>query len=295
MNADRTNDRAFATGATVWRLRTRSLSLGRMPLLMGIVNVTPDSFSDGGRFFKLEDAVEHALQLAAEGADILDIGGESTRPGSQPVGVDEELRRVIPVIQAVRRACDCPISIDTTKAAVARAALDEGAEIVNDTIAATDDPEMAPLAAKTECGLCIMHRQGRPATMQQSPQYDDVVAEVFEYLKGRRDALMAAGVERDRIAVDPGIGFGKTTEHNRQLLAAAEHFREIECPVLYGPSRKAFIGRVLGDPAADRTAGTIGAALALALQGVQILRIHDVRPVRDALELFYFALLKTEN
>jgi dihydropteroate synthase len=274
------------TAADHWKLRTRTLAAGRLPLLMGIINVTPDSFSDGGRFFDAKTAVEHGLRLAAEGADVLDIGGESTRPGAMPVDTDEELRRVVPVIKGLCKNTDLPVSIDTTKALVAQRAIDAGAEIINDVTALSGDPAMIPLAVETGCGVCAMHSRGAPRTMQDNPVYTDVVAEVLEYLRTRRDALLAAGIELDRIALDPGIGFGKTTEHNLQLLANARRFHELGCPVLIGHSRKRFLAEMSGRPDSDRTAGTIGVALSLVRQGVQILRVHDVAAVRDALSLF---------
>ena len=274
-----------------WTLRTRTLVCGGLPLLMGIVNVTPDSFSDGRQFFDPADAVGHGLRLAEEGADLLDIGGESTRPGAAPVEWQEELRRVLPVLSGLRQKTGLPISIDTTKAVVARHALKAGAEIINDVSGLERDPAMVPLAAETGAGVCVMHAQGTPETMQVRPTYADVVAEVLEYLRRRRDALLAAGITRDRIAVDPGIGFGKNTGHNLQLLAAAKQFHGLGCPVLFGHSRKRFLAEMekgTGAPLlpADRTAGTIGVALALARQGVQILRVHDVAAVRQALILF---------
>jgi dihydropteroate synthase len=276
-----------------WKLRTRTLALRRLPLLMGIINVTPDSFSDGGPFFDAKAAVEHGLRLVAEGADILDVGGESTRPGSMPVDIDEELRRVMPVVEELCKKTEVPVSIDTSKASVTRRAIDAGAEIINDVTALTGDPAMIPLAAETGCGVCAMHSRGAPRTMQNNPVYADVVAEVLEYLRARRDALLAAGIDQDRITLDPGIGFGKTTEHNLQLLANARRFHELGCPVLVGHSRKRFLAKVIcrrspdGYPAiADRTAGTIGVALSMARQGVQILRVHDIAPMREALWLF---------
>jgi dihydropteroate synthase len=276
-----------------WKLRTRTLALGRLPLLMGIVNVTPDSFSDGGRFFDAKAAVEHGLRLVAEGADLLDVGGESTRPGSMPVDGDEELRRVMPVVEELCKKIEVPVSIDTSKASVARRAIDAGAEIINDVTALTGDRAMITLAAETGCGVCVMHSRGTPRTMQDDPVYGDVVAEVLEYLRARRDALLAAGIEQDCIVLDPGIGFGKTTEHNLQLLANAWRFQELGCPVLVGHSGKRFLAKVIcrrspdGYPAiADRMAGTIGVALSLARQRVQILRVHDVARVREALWLF---------
>jgi dihydropteroate synthase len=298
-----------------WKLRTRTLTMGKLPLLMGIINITPDSFSDGGHCFDAETAVEHGLRLAAEGADLLDVGGESTRPYATPVDVQEELRRVMPVVGVLCRESGLPVSIDTSKALVARHAIHAGAEIINDVTALRGDPAMLPLAVETGCGLCAMHMQGTPQTMQDQPTYADVVAEVLSYLGGRRDALLAAGVDRDRIALDPGIGFGKSTEHNLQLLANAWRLHELGCPVLVGHSRKRFLaeaerqspssGRAAADtpclspsdarspsPAPrplslpDPTAGTIGVALSLARQGVQVLRVHDVGAVRQALLLF---------
>jgi dihydropteroate synthase len=252
---------------------------------MGIVNVTPDSFSDGGRFLDPAAAVRQGLRLVAEGADLLDVGGQSTRPGSEPVDTDEELRRVMPVVAALCRQTPVPVSIDTSKAAVAREAIAAGAEVINDVTALTGDDAMMPLAAETGCGVCAMHARGTPKTMQQAPAYTDVVAEVAEYLGKRRDALQAAGIEPGRIALDPGIGFGKALEHNLALLRNAWRLHELGCPLLVGHSRKRFIGKLLGDNEADRTAGTIGVAISLARQGVQVLRVHDVGPVRQALLL----------
>ncbi len=255
------------------------LQFGPLPLLMGIINVTPDSFSDGGRCFDAEAAVEHGLRLAAEGADILDIGGESTRPYSEPVDAQEELCRVMPVVGTLCKETGLPVSIDTSKALVARHALHVGAEIINDVTALEGDPAMLSLAVETGCGVCVMHMRGTPLTMQEEPVYDDVVAEVAEYLRQRRDALMAAGIPQDRIALDPGIGFGKTKTHNLDLLAHVGQLHQWGCPVLVGHSRKNFLGE-------DRISGTIGVALSLARQGVQIIRVHDVAAVRQALNLF---------
>jgi dihydropteroate synthase len=253
---------------------------------MGIVNVTPDSFSDGGRFCDVEAAVAHGLRLAGEGADLLDIGGESTRPGASPVSQEEELRRVLPVVERLAREVTLPISIDTSKAVVARAAISAGAEIINDITGLTGDPSMPSLAAETGVGVCAMHMQGSPQTMQQHPTYNDVVREVGEFLAQRRDALLAAGVAIERICLDPGLGFGKTYEHNLALLDQCAAFHALGCPLLVGPSRKSFLGRMIEDPTADRTHATVGVALALAAKGVQVLRVHDVRPVRQAMLAF---------
>lgn len=270
-----------------WQLRTRTLRFGRLPLLMGIVNVTPDSFSDGGQFFDRRAAVAHALKLADEGAGILDLGGESTRPYSTPVPEAEELARLVPVIAQLRQhRPELVLSIDTSKAAVAKAAVEMGVEIINDVTGLSGDPAMIEVAKASGAGICAMHMQGTPQTMQDNPFYSDVVEDIYAFLCQRRDELLAAGIEREKICLDPGIGFGKSHEHNLTLMANCRRFHELGCPLLVGHSRKGFIGKVLGDKTADRTAGTIGGALALARQGVQILRVHDVRAVRDALLLF---------
>ncbi len=276
----------FPGRATSWQLRTGRLDLPRRPLLMGILNVTPDSFSDGGQFDTTAAAVERGLELAAHGADILDVGGESTRPYSQPLALDDELRRVVPVNAGLASRLTIPISIDSSKAAVAEAAIDLGAEIINDVTALAGDPNMVDLARRTGAAVCAMHMQGTPQTMQDDPAYSNVVQEVLDFLRVRRDALVAAGIPRDRIALDPGIGFGKSHHHNVTLLAHAHRFHELGCPVLVGHSRKAFIGKVLDDKETDTMAGTIGVALSLASQGVQIVRVHDVQAVRQALILY---------
>lgn len=269
--------------ATTWRVRDRTLDLTGGPLLMGIVNVTPDSFSDGGEFLDPGRAVKHALRLVDDGAAILDIGGESTRPGAAPVDAVEELRRVLPVVERLARETDATISIDTSKASVAQAAINAGARIVNDVTGLTGDPDMAPLAADSGVGVCVMHMLGEPRTMQHDPTYDDVLAEVTDYLAGRRDALVELGVECEAICLDPGIGFGKTLEHNLSLIHGLDTLHDLGCPLLVGHSRKRFLGQLLGDMEADRTAATVGASLALAERGVQVLRVHDVREVHAAL------------
>jgi len=271
--------------ATRWRLRTRTLELPIRPLVMGIVNVTPDSFSDGGRYLDPERAITHGRQLIDEGAELLDIGGESTRPYSTPVTVEEELRRVLPVVRALARDSRVIVSIDTSKPAVARAAVEAGAEIIND-ITGMVDPEMLAAAVETRAGVCAMHMQGTPQTMQISPQYDDIVPEIFTWLADCRDRLLNAGIPREQIALDPGIGFGKTHQHNLTLLAGSHLFHALGCPLLLGPSRKGFIGKVLGDKITERVLGTVGVVLSLAAQGVQMVRVHDVSAVRQALLLF---------
>jgi len=281
-----------------WRLRTRSLDLphpgGRLrrPLVMGIVNVTPDSFSDGGQHDDVEAAVAHGLQLVADGADILDVGGESTRPYSAPVAAEEEWRRVGEVVRRLVAATAVPVSIDTSKAVIAARAVESGAEIINDVTGLTGDPGMLDVAVRSAAGICAMHMQGTPQTMQVDPRYDDVVAEIHAYLAARRDALVAAGITRERICLDPGIGFGKTHAHNLTLMAHAAAFLDLGVPILVGHSRKGFIGktleRALGRPAteAERDGGTAGAACGLAAAGVQIVRVHNVSLVRSAIELF---------
>jgi dihydropteroate synthase len=272
--------------ATHWRLRTRTLGFPRRPLLMGIVNVTPDSFSDGGQFLERNAAIDHALRLAGEGADLLDIGGESTRPYSDSVTADEELQRVFPVVEAVVSRVQIPVSIDTSKASIARAAIDAGAEIINDVTGLESDTEMIRVALDSEAGVCAMHMQGTPQTMQDNPTYSDVVAEIREYLRQRRDALLAAGIDHDRICLDPGIGFGKTHEHNITLMQHCGEYHALGSPLLVGHSRKGFLGKLIGNKEADRTNANIGAALALAIQGVQIVRVHEVRQVREAMAVF---------
>lgn len=269
-----------------WQLRGTRLELADGPRLMGIVNVTPDSFSDGGSFFDPTRAVEHGLRLVAEGADILDIGGESTRPYAEIVPVAEELRRIVPVIEGVRARSPVPISIDTSKSLVAREALAAGANAINDVTALTGDPSMLTVALDSGAGICAMHMQGTPQTMQNNPVYQDVTQEVFAYLAARRDALEATGLEAIRLCLDPGIGFGKTHDHNITLLREAKTFLALDRPILMGHSRKGFLARLIGDKARDRAAATVGVSLALATKGIHILRIHDVQCVRDALRTF---------
>ncbi len=271
-----------AVGATTWRTSRRSIDLSN-PVLMGVLNVTPDSFSDGGRYFDVDAAVRRAVELYEEGADLLDIGGESTRPGADRVTVDEELDRVIPVVQAVAGQLDLPISIDTTKAAVARAALDAGAEIVNDISGARFDPGLADLVAEREAGLILMHIRGEPRTMQEEIHYDDLLGEIVAELRASVGRARAAGCAPDRIVVDPGIGFGKTAEHNLTLIDQLDRLQELGRPVLLGPSRKSFIGSTLDLPVDERVEGTIAACIIGLVRGARIFRVHDVRPVRRAL------------
>ncbi|HEY7667057.1 MAG TPA: dihydropteroate synthase [Actinomycetota bacterium] len=263
------------TGA-VWSCRDHEVEVGRRTLLMGVVNVTPDSFSDGGSFLDPNAAIEHGLRLVADGADILDVGGESTRPGSDPVPADEEAGRVIPVIGALVERTAVPISVDTRKAAVARGAVDAGAAIVNDVTAGAD-PEMFAVVRDAGAGLVLMHMKGEPKTMQDEPTYHDVVAEVRGFLGARVDAAVAAGIGRGRLSIDPGIGFGKTLEHNLALLRDLARLRDLGVPVLVGPSRKRFIGALTGAEADDRLEGTAGAVAWCAAQRADVVRVHDVR------------------
>lgn len=266
-----------------WCCRGTAVSTTELPLIMGIVNVTPDSFSDGGQLNSVENAVQYALLLETEGAHILDIGGESTRPSAEAVSLQEELDRTIPVIERLAQKTEIPISIDTTKAAVAKAAIEAGAAIINDISGLTFDPEMVDVAAATDAGVCVMHIKGTPQTMQDEPVYEDVVAEVCKFLADRIAVLELAGVTRERICVDPGIGFGKTALHNLELLRSIDRLHELGCPVLIGHSRKRFLKHVLGRDVEERLAGTIGVSIALAQRGVDVLRVHDVRAVSDAL------------
>ena len=250
---------------------------------MGIVNVTPDSFSDGGNFDSIKSATDHAIDLARDGAAIVDIGGESTRPYSDSVSQQEELDRVIPVIEAITKRIAVPISIDTSKSVVAAAAIDAGAEIINDVTGLEGDPAMINVAIATSAGVCAMHMQGTPQTMQDNPNYDDVTNDILDYLNSRKRWLLKQGVAEQRICLDPGIGFGKTHQHNVQLIHQADRFHETGCPILVGHSRKGFIGKLLGDKDADRDAGTLGLSVLLATQGIQVIRVHEVKRTARAI------------
>jgi len=283
MHQDSVQSAETRANARPWKVNRVPVRAGALPLLMGIVNVTPDSFSDGGEWFDPRRAVAHAVQLAAEGADILDVGGESTRPGAQPVALEDELRRVIPVIAAVNEQCHVPISVDTYKAEVARQALAAGASIINDISGLMFDPQMIEVCAGSECGVVCMHMQGTPQTMQADPRYGDVVTDLVTYFIERLQALRGAGIAAERIALDPGIGFGKTAEHNLEILSHVAAFQSLGRPVLIGHSRKGFLKKILNRAVDERLYGTIGVAIAAAMQGADILRIHDVAAVRDSL------------
>jgi dihydropteroate synthase len=254
--------------------------------VMGIVNVTPDSFSDGGRYIDPARAVEHGLELEAEGAAILDVGGESTRPGAIPVTLEEELRRVIPVVEGLRDAgLAIPISVDTSKAAVADAALGVGATVINDVTALRGDPRMAEVVAVHQADLCLMHMLGEPRTMQEHPSYGEVVADVRGFLEARMAFALAAGIAPERILLDPGIGFGKTAAHNVELLRRLDEIAAIGRPVLVGTSRKSFLGRLTGRDVPDRLAATIATNVLAYERGARVFRVHDVGPVADALRI----------
>ena len=264
-------------GDVIWRCGSHVIPLGRRTLLMGIVNVTPDSFSDGGSYASVDDAVKHAIQMVADGAELLDVGGESTRPGSDVVASDEEIRRVVPVVRRiVDELPDVPVSVDTRKAEVARAAADGGATIVND-VSAGADPAMFGVVADSGAGMVLMHMKGEPKTMQDDPSYYDVVAEVRGFLGDRVEAAVQAGIELERLCVDPGIGFGKTLEHNLAILHDNRAFHHLGVPVLVGPSRKRFIGTLTDTEVDDRIEGTAGVVAWCAAQGVDVVRVHDVK------------------
>lgn len=275
----------------IWHFGNHHFDLAHRVLVMGILNVTPDSFSDGGRFATLESALARAREMTAEGAEMLDIGGESSRPGAEPVLVEEELRRVVPVIQAIRSESAIPISIDTTKAAVAEAALAAGADVINDISAGTTDPRIIAVAARSGAGLVMMHMQGAPQTMQTDPQYADVVTEVRDYLRERIEFAVASGVAREAIAIDPGIGFGKRMDHNSELLRRLDALTELSRPILIGVSRKSFLRRLLGMDGLPQSnfdrarlaRASEAAALAAVFRGARIIRTHEPSNARSGL------------
>lgn len=270
----------------IWRTNRRAFDLGRRGVIMGILNATPDSFSDGGMHAGADEAIEHGIRMAAEGAEIIDVGGESTRPGAAPVSIDEELRRVIPVIRGLVQRTQAAISIDTSKAAVARAAVEAGAEIINDVTALRGDPGMATVAAESGAGLIVMHMLGTPRTMQQDPRYSDVVREVTDFLHERIGAAKAAGIAPDRLAVDPGVGFGKTADHNLQLIAGLRAIVQLGYPVLLGVSRKSFLAATAGgDSPGDRDTATAALTALGRNLGARIFRVHAVPPNLQALRV----------
>ena len=277
----------LASAGKVFRLKEeRELALTR-PLVMGVLNVTPDSFSDGRKFLNVSDAVEHALAMEKEGADIIDIGGESSRPGADPVTANREMERVLPVISKLRRHTAIPISIDTYKAATARAALAAGADIVNDISALRFDPDMAEVVARTKAPVILMHMLGRPRDMQDNPEYDNCVREIYEFFEERVAWCTANGIDQDNIILDPGIGFGKTLSHNLEILSNLESFKKLSLPLLVGASRKSFIGKIGDDdkPAVKRLGGSIAAAAWAVIKGADIVRVHDLEETVEAIQV----------
>ena len=265
----------------VWSIRGKKIDLTR-PRIMGVLNLTPDSFSDGGAYLEKEKAIDRAFQMEAEGADIIDLGAESTRPGSQPVSAEEEKKRLLPVLENLIPKIKIPVSVDTYKYEVAREVLESGAHIIND-ITAGNDTRILKLVGKTGCGLVLMHMQGTPVTMQNRPVYQDVIEEISRFLEERVRIALTNGVAEEQIVVDPGIGFGKDTGHNLTILNKIGEFRDLSRPVMVGPSRKKFIGEITGSPVSERMAGTIAAVVVAYLAGASIFRVHDVKEVKQAL------------
>jgi dihydropteroate synthase len=272
-----------------WQVRDRAIDLALRPLIMGIVNATPDSFSDGGQFLPTEAAVAHALELIEQGADLLDIGGESTRPGSLPVPVEEELRRVVPVVEALAasdRLGSVLLSVDTSKAEVAERCLEAGAHVINDVTALRGNPHMGEVVKAHRAGIILMHMQGTPATMQQNPHYDDVITEVMCFFQERLQVCADLGIAAACVVLDPGIGFGKTAAHNAELLARLDEFLTLGRPICLGVSRKGFLGRLLARDIGERLAGSLAVVCdALQQQSAQLFRVHDVGPTRDVLRV----------
>ena len=270
----------------IWKIGKRAFDLSKHGLIMGVLNVTPDSFSDGGEFLTAANAIERGLQMAAEGAHIIDVGGESTRPQSEPVAVDEELRRVIPVIEKLSGKLDVPISIDTSKAEVARVAIEAGASVVNDVTGGRGDDQMLPLVAAQKSALVIMHMQGTPRTMQIEPSYQNVVAEILEFFRQQFECAIGLNIDPMTIAFDPGIGFGKTLEHNLQLLGQLERLRVHDRPMVVGVSRKSFLGKLIGSmEVSDRLIPGVALTSLLRARGAEVFRVHDVRENVYALQV----------
>ncbi|MEE8606776.1 MAG: dihydropteroate synthase [Nitrospiraceae bacterium] len=274
-----------ATTSHVLEARGRAIALDAVPLVMGVLNVTPDSFWEGGRHFSVPAAVKHACDMVEQGADLLDIGAESSRPGSDSISAEEELRRLLPVLEEVCRRVSVPVSVDTTKAEVARRALDGGAALVNDISALRFDPEMGQVVAQKRAGLVLMHMQGTPKDMQRAPHYEDVVEEVRSFFEERMRAAAAFGIRPEQILLDPGIGFGKNLDHNLELLAHLDTFVRVGPPVLVGVSRKAFIGSALNRHVDERLMGTAAAVAVAVLRGARVVRVHEVGEMRDVIRM----------
>lgn len=277
----------------ILKIGNKKFELGKRTIVVGILNVTPDSFADGGEYFSLEDAVEHAISMEKEGADIIDIGGESTRPGAKPVSLQEEINRVIPVIEQLVDKISVPISIDTYKSEIARKALDLGVVMVNDVSALRDDKKLADVVVEYNVPICLMHMKGKPRNMQVNPVYDDVVREIRNFLEERTDYALSCGIKKENIIIDPGIGFGKRTgkgiEDNCKILGRLPELKSLGFPILVGPSRKTFIGNVCGDnqplPVTDRLEGSLAATCLAVVNGADIVRVHDVSETRRCVDL----------
>ncbi len=267
----------------ILQVNGNSFILGRRTWIMGILNVTPDSFSDGGLYFEKEKAVEHGLRLISEGADIIDVGGESTRPGSDPIPVEEELRRVLPVISGLRNKTKNLISVDTSKSQVALAAIAEGADIINDISAFRNDPKMIAVVTQTRAPVILMHMKGSPKTMQRNPHYENVLEEIKSFLEKKIEFAVEKGLNREKIIIDPGIGFGKRFEDNLTLIRNLNKFTTLDQPILVGISRKSFIGKILDLPPGEREEGTLASAILSVIQGAHILRVHEVAPIKRAI------------
>lgn len=276
---------APASSANVWRFNGRSFDLSATPLVMGVLNLTPDSFSNGGIYSSIQEAVAAAEMMVSEGADIIDIGGESTRPGAELVSVQEELARIMPVIETLAGRVGVPISVDTWKAEVAGAALKAGAEIVNDISAMTFDPGMTETVAGSGAAVVLMHNRGKPSEMQKNTDYSEVVSEVWAFLDARIEAAVSAGIDAERIVIDPGIGFGKSVSGNLELLRKLRNFESLHRPILVGTSRKSFIGAVLGREVSDRVFGTAASVAVSMMNGASIFRVHDVMAIRDTVDM----------
>jgi len=275
------------------KIGSKTYTIGKQTIIMGILNVTPDSFSDGGRFTSVEKAVRHAVRMEEEGADIIDIGGESTRPGAQPITLEEELNRVIPVIKKLTNEIDIPISIDTYKSEIARKALDLGADMVNDITAFQGDKNLVSIVSEYDVPVCLMHIKGNPRNMQINPVYDDVVKEIYEYLQERSEYALLCNVKKEKIILDPGLGFGKRTgrgvEDNCEIIYRLNELKELDYPILVGPSRKKFIGNICGDekplPVSERLEGSLAACSLAVSNGADIVRVHDVKETRRCVDL----------
>jgi dihydropteroate synthase len=269
----------------IFQVKGKDFTLGLKTWIMGVLNVTPDSFSDGGHYFDKDEAIKKGFNLVEEGSDIIDIGGESTRPGSESITAEEEILRTIPVITALKEKTDVLISIDTTKSEVAKAALDAGADIINDISALRFDSRMASLAAQEDVPIILMHMKGTPQTMQVDPSYEDVLLEIKTFLKGSIDKAIASGIKKEKIIIDPGIGFGKRLKDNLTLINNLEVLEELDQPILVGVSRKSFIGTILGSPPQERLEGTIASAILSVIHGAHVLRVHDVALVKNAVRV----------